>query len=134
MCAIAGCRDSKTGPATVEVAGTLTLDGNPLEGASVIFSPGLGSDDGRLSSQATSDKDGRFRLSTHVGLGKTKSGIVPGKYDVTVVKTDPSSVKNTLSPPKNLLPSKYADAKTSGFKADVVAGKANEFPFELKKE
>jgi hypothetical protein len=132
--AIVGCRDTKTGPATVQVTGTVTLDGNALEGASVIFSPGLGSDDGRLSSQATTDKDGRFRLSTNVGLGKLKSGIVPGKYDVTVVKTDLSSIKNTLSPPRNMLPPKYADAKTSGFKADVVAGQSNDFPFALKKE
>jgi hypothetical protein len=65
-------------------------------------------------------------------MGKMKSGIVPGKYDVSVAKTDPSSVKNMLSPPKNMLPTKYANAKTSGFTADVVAGHENDFPFALK--
>jgi hypothetical protein len=130
---LAGCSKSK-GPATIEVTGIVTLDGKPLDGANVLFSPGLGSNDSRLASQTTTDGNGKFHLQTHIGGGNYKSGIVPGKYDVTISKLDTSAAKNTFSPPKNLLPAKYADAKTSPFKADVVAGQANDFPLALKSE
>jgi hypothetical protein len=134
LVALVGCGGTKPGPATVEVTGTVTLSGTPVEGASILFSPDIGSDDKRLASQATTDSQGRFKLSTHVGGGKFKSGIVPGKYVVTVSKLDTTPTKNIYSPPKNLLPPKYADAKTSQLKADVVAGQANDFPLSLKSE
>jgi ABC-type transport system substrate-binding protein len=130
----AGCSGTKAGPATVEVTGTVTLNGSPVEQASVLFSPEIGSNDGRLASQAKTDPQGRFQLTTHIGGGKFKSGIVPGKYVVTITKPDPAPAKNTFAAPKNLLPSKYADAKSSPFKAEVAAGQKNDFPFDLKNE
>jgi hypothetical protein len=132
--ALAGCGGTKAGPATVEVTGTVTLNGTPIEGASIVFSPDIGSDEHRLASQAMTDSEGRFKLTTHVGGGKFKSGIVPGKYLVAVTKLDTAGAKNIYSPPKNLLPPKYADAKTSQLKADVAAGQANDFQFPLKSE
>jgi hypothetical protein len=87
-----------------------------------------------LASQATTDTAGRFALSTHVGGGKLKSGIVPGKYVVSISKLDTAPAKNTFSPPKNLLPPKYADPKTSLLTAEVVAGQTNDFQFPLKGE
>jgi hypothetical protein len=136
MClvAVAGCGGTKGGPATIEVTGTVTLNGAPIDGASVLFSPDIGSSDGRLASQATTDTAGRFKLSTHIGGGKFKPGIVPGKYVVSVTKLDTAAAKNTFTAPKNLLPPKYADAKTSLLSADVVAGQANDFQFALKGE
>jgi hypothetical protein len=132
LIALAGCGGTKGGPATVEVTGTVTLDETPVEAASVLFSPDTGSDDGRLASQATTDRDGRFKLTTHVGGGKFKSGIVPGKYVVSITKLDTAAAKNTYSPPKNLLPIKYADPKSSQLTATVGTGQANDFQFPLK--
>jgi hypothetical protein len=134
LAAVTGCGGTKSGPATVEVTGTVTLNRAPIDGASVLFSPDIGSSDGRLASQATTDSAGRFTLSTHVGGGKFKSGIVPGKYVVSVTKLDTAAAKNTFSPPKNLLPPKYADPKTSLLNADVGAGQTNDFQFPLKGE
>jgi hypothetical protein len=134
VAAVTGCGGPKGGPATIEVTGTVTLNGSPVDGANVLFSPDIGSSDGRLASQATTDSAGRFKLSTHVGGGKFKSGIVPGKYVVTILKLDPAAPKNTFTAPKNLLPPKYNDAKTSLLKADVAAGQPNDFQFELKSE
>jgi len=136
MClvSVTGCGGTKGGPATIEVTGIVTLNGAPIDGASVLFSPDIGSSDGRLASQATTDTAGHFKLSTHVGGGKFKSGIVPGKYVVSVTKLDTAAAKNAFSPPKNLLPLKYADPKTSLLNADVVAGQANDFQFPLKGE
>ena len=110
----------------------MTLAGNPVEGANVVFNPAIGSDDGRLASQATTDASGRFELTTHVGGGKFKPGIVPGKYAVSITKLDTAAIKNTFAPPKNLLSQRYADPKTSQLSADVKADAANDFPFELK--
>jgi hypothetical protein len=131
---VTGCGGTKAGPATVEVVGTVTLNGTPVDGGSVLFSPDIGSSDGRLASQATTDTAGRFKLSTHVGGGKFKPGIVPGKYVVSVTKLDTAAAKNTFTAPKNLLPPKYADPKTSLMNADVVAGQANDFQFPLRSE
>jgi hypothetical protein len=134
LIALAGCGDRKGGPATVEVTGTVTLNGTAVEGANVLFSPEIGSSDGRLASQAMTDSAGRFKLSTHVGGGKFKSGVVAGKYVVTITKLDPTTPKNTFTPPKNLLPIRYADPKTSQFTAVVAAGQTNDFSFALKSD
>ena len=88
----------------------------------MLFAPAVGSDDARLASQATTDSGGKYRLQTHIGGGQYKPGIVPGKYDVTVTKLDLSTIKARYRPPKNMLPAKYADPKTSQLKADVAAG------------
>src|SRR5262245_61734587 len=134
-CAVLGCGSGpKGGPVTVEVAGTVTLAGAPVEGAIVVFSPEVGSNDGRLASQATTDSAGKYQLQTHVGGGKYKPGIVPGKYDVTVTKLDTAAIKSMVAPPKNLLPPKYADPKTSQLKADVVDGKPNDVSLPLKSD
>ena len=132
LIALVGCGSTKSGPATVEVTGTVTLDGTAIDGASVLFSPDVGSGDGRLASQATTDNEGRFKLTTHVGGGKFKSGIVPGKYVVSIMKLDNTTAKNTYTPQKNLLPSKYADPQKSQLTADVAAAQANDFQFPLK--
>jgi hypothetical protein len=134
LVALPGCGGTKGGPATIDVTGTITLNGTPVDGATVLFSPDIGSSDGRLASQATTDAEGRFKLSTHVGGGKLKSGIVPGKYVIAISKLDTAPAKNTFSPPKNLLLPKYADPKTSLLTAEVVSGKANDFSFPLKSE
>lgn len=132
--ALAGCNGTKGGPATVEATGTVTLNGTPVDGASVLFTPDTGSDDARLASQATTDSEGRFKLTTHVAGGKFKSGVAPGKYVVAISKLDTAAAKNTFSPPKNLLPSKYADAKSSRLKAEVATEQLNDFTFPLKTE
>ncbi len=131
---LTSCGGNKGGPATVKVTGTVTLNGAPIDGATVLFTPDIGSNDGRLASQAATDSEGRFALTTHVGGGKFKSGIVPGKYVVAITKLDTTATKNTFLPPKNLLPPKYADPKSSQLNAEVIAGQANDFPFPLKSE
>jgi hypothetical protein len=128
--AFAGCDNSVAGPATVAVTGTVSKDGTPLEGANVIFHPIA--DSGQvLASQAVTDAQGRFELSTHVGAGTFKPGVVPGRYAVAITKLDTASIATTLAPPKNLLPKKYTDPKTSGLIAEVVEGQENDFEFVL---
>jgi hypothetical protein len=126
-----GCDRSSSGPQVVEVTGVVTLNGAAVEGANVVFSP-AGDGDPMLASQAVTNSNGQFSLSTHVGGGNFKSGIAPGKYSVAVTKLDTAAIKSTLAPPKNLLPAKYASPKSSGLNLEVVAGQENDFKVALE--
>jgi hypothetical protein len=131
LCAVVllGCDRAPEGPDTIAVSGTITYQGRPVEGANVIFHPTDAS--ATLASQAVTDANGRFELATHVGAGKFKPGIEPGKYAVAITKLDTASISTTLAPPKNLLPLKYANQNTSGLTADVARAQENNFDFAL---
>src|SRR5688572_7259469 len=79
---LAGC-GSGSGPTTVIVTGTVTMDGKPLAGANVVFHP-LDGAETALASQAVTDAEGRFELTTHAGGGKFKPGASPGSYIVAI--------------------------------------------------
>jgi hypothetical protein len=70
------------GPKPVKVSGTVTLNGQPVDGASVQFVPADGS--GRQASGGT-DKDGKFQLTTY----ENNDGAMPGEYKVVVKYTPP---------------------------------------------
>jgi len=67
------------GGGKVKVSGVVTLDGGPVEGATVTFVP-VDKGSGQMAS-GTTDKEGVFRLST----SKPDDGAFPGEYKVTVV-------------------------------------------------
>jgi hypothetical protein len=124
------------------VEGKVTLDGTPVEGASVSFVP---EDAKGQPANGITDASGTFTLKTG-----TKSGVAPGNYKVVVVKTpqatgfDPGKMKPgspeaqeemkknmaKMGPgtggkasgpqgPKNELPEKYSDASKTPLKATV---------------
>jgi len=126
---VSGCLGSQ-GPDTVDVTGTVTFAGKPIEGANVIFHP-LQDGEHILASQSVTNAEGKFQLATHVGGGKYKAGIVAGKYAVAITKLDTAAISNTFAPPQNLLPKKYGNPATSGFSATVGAGAENDFTFAL---
>jgi hypothetical protein len=126
---LSGCSGTASELDVVPARGIVTFDGQPVEGANVIFSPADGNQ--TLASQAVTDSDGRFEMSTHSGGGKFVPGIAPGRYAVTVTKLDTAAVSTTLAPPKDLLPKKYGSPQTSGLTADIVAGAENDFKFAL---
>jgi hypothetical protein len=106
-----------TGPETMAVRGTVSLDGAPVEGATVRFKPKAG---GREAVGVT-DANGRFALTP----SRPNDGVAKGMYGVTVSK----KVDET----RDLLPKKYADPDTSALPVEVTAG-ANEFTFELRSD
>ena len=83
----------------IKVEGVVTLDGNPLAGATVSFLPvGVG-----RSASGRTDQDGKFMLSTY----QTDDGALAGSYKVIVVSTqseekllgrDPSTFTNQEKP------------------------------------
>jgi hypothetical protein len=76
--AVAGC-GSKGSP--VKVEGVVTLDGKPMAGATVNFSP---ADDHGNPAFGLTDSAGAFRLTTF----RSEDGALPGDYKVTVRKDD----------------------------------------------
>ncbi|MEX2176345.1 MAG: hypothetical protein WD872_18425 [Pirellulaceae bacterium] len=145
-----GCTGSG-GPAVEYVEGVVTLDGQPIEGVTVGFSPV----DPAVKTAAvgTTDASGKFKLTAIEG-GKTDAGAAAGQYLVSFTKTtvtlpagtvtsseDPNYGKEVhtdaeVAPEiKHEVPAKYNNPATSGFKATVKEGenKGDEFKFELTK-
>jgi len=118
-----GCAKSDT----VAVTGSVTMKGQPVDNAEVVFNPKTG----RFATGVT-DTSGRFSLST----AKPGDGAMPGEYVVTLGEYYPPD--KPPAPPKGggFLPSRfpkaYADQATSPLKATVERGKKNDFSFEVK--
>jgi hypothetical protein len=77
--AFSGCGKARP----VKVAGTITLDGRPLSGATIVFSPEQ--EAGGRQASALSDSEGTFELTTY-NMG---DGALPGTYKVLVKKDEP---------------------------------------------
>lgn len=118
-------------PKVYPVTGIVTLAGQPVEKAVVIF---VGSDG--VTARGTTDTSGEFALTTF----DQEDGAVAGTQQVSILKEeanyDPNQLKIGEAPPtvkadRNALPQKYADPKTSGLTADVKDGQENHFSFAL---
>jgi hypothetical protein len=113
-------------PATYSVAGTVTYQGKPVEGAGVMFMP----NSGRPASGQT-DVQGRFTLRTY----KDGDGAVVGENVVCVSKMAPDPSDKTKDPMLrkmiSLLPARYATPVTSPLKVTVSATGSNEVHLEL---
>ncbi len=73
----AGCGQKSSGPKTYPVTGTVTLRGQPVEGAMVTFRAA-----GGQSAVGTTDAAGRYLLTA----GAAGRGAVAGQYQVAIVK------------------------------------------------
>lgn len=154
---VAGCNRGPSLSGTVSVSGTVTYNGTPLAGANVGFIPK--DPEGKAASGLT-DADGKFQLSTYLAGSTQASGALPGDYEVSVSKyetslgfdpatgqskmpqptgkVDPATSQGhvlpgggMMAPPKQLVPAKYVNSKTSGFTATVKPSGNDPFNFEL---
>ena len=130
-------------PATCPVTGTVTHNGQVVEGATVNFQLV----DGARSAVGLTDVGGKYSLMTF----EPGDGAVAGEYKVKIVKYEgaaatgasPDEIGDDYVPPeeatgeqepsgpRNLLPAKYADADSSGLTATVAEGD-NSFDFKLE--
>jgi len=85
--AMFGCGES--GPKLVPVSGTVTINGKPLEGAEVVFSPDDSNNDGQPATDLTGP-DGNYKAMT-----RGRSGVVPGKYKVVITKVTTPPTKTS---------------------------------------
>lgn len=135
--AIVGC--GRRGPAVEMVEGIVLLDGQPVEGATVLFSPEAAGPEGGLAAAGRTGPDGGFRLNA-AGGAKFGAGTKIGDYVVTIVKQDhdpvppPDPDKPPSGPPNvkvwDVLPVVYKHAVTTPLRATVKKGK-NSYRFEL---
>ncbi len=118
-----GC--GKGRPTTIPVTGTVTLDGKPIAGATVMLQP---QGPGKPAVGVTDDQ-GRFSLYTF----EPGDGALPGTYLVTVRKVEvtgfladdqglsgpvsPEGIKETW-----IIPKKYSDAQAFGRQVEVRRG------------
>jgi hypothetical protein len=148
LAAAAGC-DGRRAP--VPVSGTVTLDGNPVEGATVTFHLVGDDKDGRPAIGQT-DKTGTFRLTTG-----TEDGARPGEYKVVIVKNVLPGPKRKMPdfpdtpegrnqrehflwkqfgddqlPYRNVLPDRYADLRATPLTCKVPGDGPVHFPLTSK--
>jgi hypothetical protein len=152
LATIVGCGQKPSG---IPVTGIVTIDGAPVGGATVTFTP-VGGQGG--VAVGMTDGSGRFNLSSGAG-----SGALPGSYAVTITKLarpsdtasgpDPREMgpniteeqrqkilegaqaqqtarKATDTGPASI-PERYSSTETSGFAAVVEQGGKNDFTFEM---
>jgi len=123
---------SENRPETYPVQGTVTLDGEPLTGATVIFR----SEDSEVAASGISDDEGQFQLKTFT----ENDGAVAGNHLVIVTKYDPKTLPenvdldevDTMPEPELLTPKKYSQFETSGLTVTVEASQENQINLELK--
>ena len=140
---IAGC-GGEGGKKLAPVQGTVKYNGNPVAGASISFL----FDNGAEVAAGSTDPSGKFTLTTG---GRSGAPIGSAKVVVSKITGGATAVTNTeqMTPddmrkmqmaaqanpadaaPKNELPAKFADQKTTPLVANVVAGSATENSFEF---
>lgn len=144
-----GCGSS--GPKLYPASGTVTYEGKPVDGATVMFTP-----QGGRPSIGTTDAAGKFTISTN-----GKPGAAPGAYTVSIIKSQiaDSAVASSqaevkpseeemmkrqkdmaammqgaqkAAKPKPLLPEKYSLPQSSSLSATVTEDASkNVFEFAL---
>lgn len=124
---LSGCGSDPDSRPTVEIKGTVTMDGSPLQEASIQFtSPKTGE-----SAYANLDENGKYSIT----FPKADIG---SAYEITITPpvveeenamalAEQAQNKSTMK-----IPAKYSDRTTSGLSARVEQAGTNEANFELK--
>lgn len=149
---IVGCKGGDY-PEVADASGTVTMNGQPVEGAKVMFHP---VDGGSRFSHGTTDAEGKFKLSTF-GLN---DGALIGKHKVTLAKVelpdeatkiDVEAMKKggivggmpgyqsamgigdkKAEKPKFEIPEKYTKIKDSPVEVEVTKDGQNEFTIKIE--
>lgn len=140
--AFVGCGGPKW-PPTYKSSGTVTLDGTPVERATISFYPL----DGQKPANATTDANGAFEVTSfNAGDGAMLGsfGVAIEKFPAIEIETTPGGIPyddsmntdegpsaESEKDPVNELPEKYSDHQKSGLSATVTADGENVFSFEL---
>ena len=111
---LVGCQDKSGLSGLAPCSGTVMMDGQPVVGATIAFSPTGGGSDMRTATAVT-DAQGKFTMGTL----SPNDGVTPGDFVVTIKKyepygPEPAQVKDDdgrlytpAKPTQNVLPKKY---------------------------
>jgi hypothetical protein len=131
----AGCGSAT--PGLLDVSGRVTVDGQPAEGAVLLFHP-EGAPQGTVSS-AVAQPDGTFRIVTD-----GNQGIPEGRYRVTATWPDPAVKPSegggglgegfglSFEPGPDLLNGRYVSRDKSDLSVTIEKGTKELQPFELQ--
>ncbi len=112
-----GCGGGSDG--RVPVSGIVTLDGNPLEGATVTYRPGPGTQGN--GGFGTTGPDGHFEITY-----QNARGLVPGTYRVTVTRMPKGEAAKGLidAPTRGAggIPARYSHPRETILEASVEPG------------
>lgn len=138
---VSGCGGSKGGIKSVDVSGTVSLDGEPLEGADVYFSSG------KYGGYGTTDSQGKFRLVNGAAVGENKvsfkkfdtsnsQGIdmsIPGmdERQAAAMMEAQSRAKGGKVMKGSLIPPEMTDPKTTKLTFEVPEGGTDSADFRL---
>lgn len=140
--ACVGCGSGGPAGGTAKVSGTLTVDGNPVQGATVTFAL----KNGDHVREGKTDANGKFTIED-AGVGKNQitvtkvadssefggdaeSGLDDGQ--ASAVGAAQGAKGTQFGEEKSEIPEKYADPKSSGLEEDVPAGGKEDVKLELK--
>jgi hypothetical protein len=114
------------------VSGSITLDGQPLAGSERLRGTVQFSQEDGHGTTAVGYLDGNGHYDLSSG---SRVGVLPGKYLVSVSATEIIPPKTPGEAPSGRLatPRRYAEAKSSGFTAEVVRGR-NTFDYVLSSQ
>ncbi|MEW4565904.1 hypothetical protein AB1K70_25535 [Bremerella sp. JC770] len=123
---------------TIPVQGTVTLNDEPVENASVAFVP---QSPGGQPAYSNTTSDGTYNLQTL--LGAPGAGTTAGDYAVVITKSVLQETGRTIKDPvsgqsypetrgKEVMPRAYTKASTTPFKVTVSEGQENVFDFDMK--
>jgi len=116
---LAGC-GGQDGPPRGTVSGKVTLDGQPLAGATVTFYP-----EGGRPSVGITDESGNYELA----YTADKSGAAVGKHTVRITTAQISGEGVSPDKMKEKLPAKYNDQ--SELTVEVASGSNQNVNFDL---
>lgn len=135
----AGCGSGSAPPFLkdlVPATGRVTVNGSPIAGASVTFSPDISVTGGRHA-MAVTDADGNYEMMTLVpGVSQSKcKGVLPGEYVVSISRIalpDGAQLPDDVTDEgealargaKQLVPAKYTNPGSSTLKVNVAPPKA----------
>jgi hypothetical protein len=131
--ALSGC--SPSGPTYNTVQGTVRVDGQPVEGAVIVFMPQPGSD--VHGGSARTGPDGRYDVRS-----SQWPGLQSGSYRVMIrrfVRPDGTTVPQGISPEsvecKQVIPHPYADAQSTTLTVTIDQKKQEiDFDIDTKKK
>ncbi|EAQ81714.1 carboxypeptidase-like regulatory domain-containing protein [Blastopirellula marina] len=142
MIAAVGCssgQDKWTAmrPPVFKTQGVVRMDGQPLPGATVIFSTTTGN----YSGTALTDSAGRYQMTTFEDF----DGVTEGEFQVSVEKNDWIEIGPETGDPEGgtyrrplkkvpLTPAKYRDFEKSELTAIVTPAGPNQFDFDIQSD
>jgi len=125
----------------VSVSGNVTLEGNPVPQAKVLFLPDISQESGRMAEGYT-DGQGRYQLNTPVpSLNRDRTaGVLPGEYRVVISKItmpDGSPIPQGTTEADAMaegaqesIPARYSDPNNTELKVTIAAAQ-QDLDFEL---